>query len=156
MPNSGINKPVILYKRHIAKAITWRVFSFFTTFLLVLLIFQRQENATDIASGIAIGEFFFKMILYLVHERIWYHINFDFDIVSRVRHIAKSITWRIIGSFVTFGLALYLNKNNAGINMATMATKVVVAELFVKILVYYWHERIWYHIKYGVVHNKKD
>ncbi len=154
MPNSNINKPVILYKRHIAKAITWRVFSFVTTFLLVLIIFQKEENATDIASGIAIGEFFFKMVLYLVHERIWYHINFDFDIVSRVRHIAKSVTWRILGSFVTFGLALFLNKNHS--DMTTMATKVVIAELFVKILVYYWHERIWYRIKYGVVHNKKD
>ena len=155
MPTSNTNKPIILYKRHIAKAITWRVFSFITTFLLVLIIFHKEENATDIASGIAIGEFFFKLVLYLIHERIWYHINFDFDIVSRVRHLAKSVTWRILGSFVTFALALYLNKEHTGMSMTTMATKVVVAELFVKLLVYYWHERIWYHLKYGVVHNKK-
>ena len=153
MPENKINKPVILYKRHIAKAITWRVFSFITTFVLVLLIFHKEENATDIASGIAIGEFFFKLLLYLVHERIWYHINFDFDIVSRVRHLAKSVTWRIVGSFTTFGLALFLTKNHP--EMASMATKVVVAELFVKLLVYYWHERIWYHLKYGVMHKKQ-
>ena len=154
MPKSNINKPKILYKRHIAKAITWRVFSFFTTFLLVLMIYHKEENAADIASGIAIGEFFFKMILYLMHERIWYHINFDFDIVSRVRHLAKSVTWRILGSFVTFGLALFFNKNHP--EMMSMATKVVVGELFLKILVYYWHERIWYRIKFGVIHNKPD
>jgi uncharacterized membrane protein len=154
MPLNNIKKPVILYKRHIVKSITWRVFSFFTTYFLVLLIFHKEENAADIASGIAIGEFFFKMVLYLAHERIWYHINFDFDIVSRVRHIAKSITWRILGSFVTFALALFFNKNHP--EMTTMATKVVVAELFLKVIVYYWHERIWYHIKYGVIHQKPD
>lgn len=152
MNNNNSHKPIILYKRHIAKAITWRIFSFITTFVLVLLIFHKEENATDIASGMAIGEFFFKMILYLAHERIWYHINFDFDVVSRLRHLAKSVTWRILGSFTTFALALVLNKNHP--EMASMATRVVVAELFAKLIIYYWHERIWYHIKFGVVHKK--
>lgn len=59
-------------KRHIAKTITWRVIGTLDTMLLGWLI------SGDWKIGAAIGGFevFTKMILYFIHERIWYKFKF--------------------------------------------------------------------------------
>lgn len=59
-------------KRHIAKTITWRVIGTLDTMLLGWLI------SGDWRIGAAIGGFevFTKMILYFIHERIWYKFKF--------------------------------------------------------------------------------
>ena len=61
--------------RHIAKALTWRVIASFTTFLLALLFFRDDPQATEKATGIAITEAILKLVFYYVHERIWFKIN---------------------------------------------------------------------------------
>ncbi|SHJ99778.1 Predicted membrane protein [Reichenbachiella agariperforans] len=61
---------------------------------------------------------------------------------SRVRHIAKSITWRVIASATTFTLTLIFF-GKAEIAMASWLT---VAETTIKIAIYYVHERVWFKV----------
>jgi uncharacterized membrane protein len=65
------------------------------------------------------------------------------------RHIAKSITYRIVGTLTTIGLTVA-----AGLPIK-WAGMVGVAELLFKPFIYFLHERIWYNwIKYGLKKNK--
>lgn len=59
-------------KRHIAKAFTWRIIASLTTFTIGWLA------TGDITTGLSIGAFDFilKLVLYYVHERIWYRSKF--------------------------------------------------------------------------------
>ena len=84
-----------LAKRHIAKTITWRFIATSDTVLIVFLI------SGDLTSGLKIGgiEILSKMILYYLHERLWF--NKIKVINSRTRHLAKSFSWRLIGTLDT-------------------------------------------------------
>jgi uncharacterized membrane protein len=65
------------------------------------------------------------------------------------RHILKSITYRIIGTFTTILLTVL-----AGVPIK-WAGMVGVAELVLKPLIYFIHERIWYKwIKFGLKNKK--
>lgn len=57
---------------------------------------------------------------------------------SRIRHIAKTITWRIIASFTTFILA-YIFTQNISKSLWLMGIEMVL-----KLLLYYYHERAWF------------
>jgi uncharacterized membrane protein len=67
--------------------------------------------------------------------------------VSKLRHIAKTITWRIIASLATFALA-YLFFGDIG-----KATGLMSVEIVLKMVLYYFHERVWF--KYGNLGRKK-
>jgi len=58
----------VSYKRHLAKTITWRLVGTMDTIMLSWLI------TGDLSIGLAIGgvEVISKMILYFLHERVWY------------------------------------------------------------------------------------
>ena len=58
----------VSYKRHLAKTITWRIVGTIDTILLSWLI------TGNLTVGLTIGgiEVMSKMILYFVHERVWY------------------------------------------------------------------------------------
>jgi len=59
---------MVSYKRHIAKTVSWRIIGTLDTMILSGIITGSWEM------GLAIGgvEVFTKMILYFLHERIWY------------------------------------------------------------------------------------
>ena len=59
---------MVTEKRHIAKAITWRLIATSITFLLLFIF---TENAT-MASKITIFSIVIKTTLYYCHERLWY------------------------------------------------------------------------------------
>lgn len=64
------------------------------------------------------------------------------------RHIAKSITYRLLGTTTTVILSY-----SAGLTIQ-WASYIGIAELLIKPLIYFIHERIWYKwIKYGVKNN---
>jgi len=66
-------------------------------------------------------------------------------IVKKSRHLAKALSWRIIASFVTALIAYSFGLPPKAVGL------VFVADLIIKFVLYYVHERIWYkHIKYGV------
>ena len=57
---------------------------------------------------------------------------------SRIRHIAKTITWRIIASLTTFILA-YIFTQNISKSLWLMGIEMVL-----KLLLHYYHERAWF------------
>lgn len=65
--------------------------------------------------------------------------------VAKKRHLAKAITWRIIASITTAIIAFTFGLPPKAVGF------VFVADLIIKFVLYYAHERVWYkHIKYGV------
>ncbi|AUC78014.1 hypothetical protein CW736_00665 [Nonlabens sp. MB-3u-79] len=75
--------------------------------------------------------------------------------VSKKRHIAKTITWRVIASVTTFILAYVFFREDP--EAITKASGVAIAESFIKMLLYYFHERFWYKSDFGIKdRNLKD
>jgi len=65
--------------------------------------------------------------------------------VTKTRHLAKAITWRIIASITTAIIAYSFGLPPKAVGL------VFVADIIIKFVLYYIHERVWYkHIKYGV------
>jgi sulfate adenylyltransferase large subunit len=56
---------------------------------------------------------------------------------NHARSLAKTLSWRVMGSVVTFLVALLVTGNTA------VAGSIVIAEIVIKIAFYYFHERIW-------------
>lgn len=73
---------------------------------------------------------------------------------SRKRHIAKTITWRIIASATTFLLAIFFFKDDP--NAAQKATGIAIAESILKMIFYYYHERAWYNSNFGLPKREED
>ena len=127
-------------KRHIAKTITWRVVGTLDTILLGWLL------TGDISTGVSIGavEFATKMVLYFIHERIWFKVRVFREASSNVRHILKTITWRFIGTMDTMFLGWLISGS------AEIGLSIGGLELFTKMILYYLHERIWYKSLFGL------
>lgn len=134
------------YKRHIAKSITWRIVGTLDT--IIISWFITGNPLTGLKIGFS--EVITKMILYYFHERIWFNIkagvtkNGD----SRKRHIAKTVTWRIVGTLDTMVLAWIISGN------PLTGLKIGAIEVFTKMLLYYLHERVWYTSNYGLTERK--
>ena len=131
------------HKRHIAKAVTWRIVGTIDTMLLAWLI------SGDPMIGLKVGfaEVITKMALYYVHERIWFKVNLSKDgrvLESRKRHIAKTVTWRFVGTVDTMILAWFISGN------PLIGMQVGLAEVVTKMVLYYLHERVWYRSSYGL------
>ena len=68
--------------------------------------------------------------------------------VSRIRHLAKSITWRLLGTVDTIMLgSLITGDIKLGISIGSF-------EVITKMILYYFHERIWYRFNFGVETKK--
>ena len=59
------------------------------------------------------------------------------------RSLLKAVTWRITGSLDTFIISWLVTGH------AVMAATISAIEVFTKIFLYYGHERIWGHIRWG-------
>tara|TARA_B110000285_G_scaffold47143_1_gene53130 strand:+ start:648 stop:887 length:240 start_codon:yes stop_codon:yes gene_type:complete len=66
-----MNKSKVNIARHVLKTITWRIIGTIDTILIGWLV------SGDPMVGLTIGSFevFTKMILYFIHERVWYKVN---------------------------------------------------------------------------------
>ena len=139
----------VSYKRHIAKTITWRIIGTLDTIVLSWIITGNPLAGLKIG----IAEVTTKSVLYYLHERVWYKINLSKDGVlleSRKRHIAKTFTWRFIGTLDTITLAWFISGD------ASAALQIGFAEVITKMILYYLHERAWYKINFGLTDRKKD
>lgn len=139
-------------KRHIAKAITWRVIASVSTFVLTLIFFKEDPNATEKALHVALLESTLKLVLYYYHERVWF-IN-QSKLKDSVRHLIKTVTWRVIASVTTFCIAYFIFKEDEF--ALEKASGIAVVETFVKMLLYYVHERIWYRQDLGLAEREKN
>lgn len=64
------------------------------------------------------------------------------------RHLAKTITWRIIGTIDTMVLSWIITGD------AMMGLKIGGVEVITKMILYYFHERIWYRMNFGLSNRK--
>ncbi|MEH6704696.1 MAG: DUF2061 domain-containing protein [Galbibacter orientalis] len=124
-------------KRHIAKTITWRLVGTIDTILLSWLI------SGDPTTGLKIGfaEVVTKMILYYFHEKAWYNFKIE---NSNKRHIVKTVTWRFVGTMDTMLLAWIISGDSI------VGLQIGFTEVITKMLLYYFHERVWYRVNYGL------
>ncbi|MFT6054926.1 MAG: adenylylsulfate kinase [Roseivirga sp.] len=68
---------------------------------------------------------------------------------SKARHLAKTITWRIVGTIDTMLLAWLISGD------PMMGFKIGSAEVITKMVLYYLHERTWYRINFGLDRRKE-
>lgn len=66
---------------------------------------------------------------------------------DKIRHILKTITWRMVGTIDTIVLSWLLSGD------LTLGIKIGGVELITKMILYYTHERVWY--KYIRLGEKK-
>jgi len=64
--------------------------------------------------------------------------------ISKKRHIAKTLTWRVIGTIDTMLLGWLVSGD------PMIGIQVGALELFTKMILYYFHERAWYRSKFGI------
>lgn len=124
-------------KRHIAKTITWRFIGTIDTMILSWII----SGDPYVGLKIGIAEVATKMILYYVHERLWFKYNLP---NSNKRHLLKTLSWRFVGSLDTFLLAWLISGN------PITGMKIGIAEVLTKMVLYYLHERVWYLFNFGL------
>lgn len=131
------------YKRHLAKTVTWRTVGTLDT--IVLSWFITGNPLTGLKIGLS--EVVTKMVLYYLHERVWYRIGIR---ESRKRHIIKTISWRAIGTLDTIMLSWFITGN------PLTGLKIGLAEVITKMVLYYLHERVWYRINFGLTGRKMN
>ena len=64
--------------------------------------------------------------------------------VNKRRHIAKTITWRVVASTDTLIIAWFLTGS------WKLGGGIAIIEVITKMVLYYFHERIWYSSNWGV------
>ncbi|WP_209349291.1 DUF2061 domain-containing protein [Pontixanthobacter sp. CEM42] len=157
------NPPRIQAKRSVAKAISWRVIGTIDTLILSYLLItylgpvfgmeKDQGEALQAASYIAITEVVTKMVLYFLHERFWVWLAWGTSVVNGKRKetysrtTTKTATWRTIASLDTMLLAWFFTGNIA------TAVSIGGLEVITKLVLYFFHERIWSNIQFGIVHQ---
>jgi len=139
----------VSHKRHIAKAVTWRAVGTLDTIIISWIMTGNPFT------GLKIGfsETITKMLLYYAHERVWIRVNLDKNKElkeSRLRHIIKTITWRLIGTIDTILLSWLISGD------VFTGLKIGGAELATKPILYYLHERVWYKSSYGIGREIKN
>ena len=129
-------------KRHLFKTVTWRVIGSTDT-LLISWFFSG-----DLSVGLQIGaaEIITKMILYYVHERLWFRSKIQ---SPNKRHIIKTFSWRTLATVDTFILAWIISGN------PLIGLKIGISEVFTKMFLYFGHEKLWYRINFGLDKRNK-
>lgn len=131
------------YKRHIAKTVTWRLVGTLDTIIISGIVSGNPFT------GLKIGfsEVLTKMVLYFFHERLWFKIAIP---ESRKRHLFKTISWRMVGTVDTILISWFISGN------PLTGLKIGLVEIVTKMILYYFHERLWYKINFGLgIRNKK-
>lgn len=135
--------------RSILKGISWRIIATTDTILVVLLI-TCLYGECSLEDGFKIGfiEFFIKLAIYYVHDRIWAN-RLKGKEITKKSTIIKSISWRIVATTSTFIIAGAVLEDG----FDKIALMVALTELFTKFILFYFHERIWLKLPLGKVRN---
>tara|TARA_A100001011_G_scaffold352661_1_gene393609 strand:+ start:35370 stop:35786 length:417 start_codon:yes stop_codon:yes gene_type:complete len=125
-------------KRHLAKTISWRFVGTLDTLVLSWII------AGSLTLGLKIGffELITKMLLYYFHEKLWFNSKVK---ESNRRHLLKTFSWRFIATVDTIILAAIISGN------PFTGLKIGIAEVLTKMILYFFHEKLWYRINYGLI-----
>lgn len=137
--------------RSLVKGISWRITGTFDT--IVIASFVTHDFSTALKIGAV--EVFTKIALYYGHERVWQQIKWGKPVVnpqwqtekpakdSPLRSVIKGISWRITGTIDTMVISYFVTGN------PMTALKIGTVEIFTKLALYYFHERVWQKIKWG-------
>ena len=129
-------------KRHLIKTITWRVLASTDTLIIAWFL----TGSPKIGASLVSIEVITKMILYYLHERAWFHSKLgskNKEAKSQKRHLIKTVTWRVLASTDTLIIGWVLTgSSKIGASIATV-------EVLTKMILYYLHERAWFHSKLG-------
>lgn len=139
--------------RSILKGITWRLVASADTFVVAFLVtwVVNGEPSVEVGLKIAGVEFFLKLAIYYVHERIWQFAWKD-GVVTTRETLFKSISWRVTATLTTFIIALFVLDQGPGqASLAGVAGAIAAVEVVTKFLLYFLHERIWLMIPLGTV-----
>ena len=68
---------------------------------------------------------------------------------SQKRHIAKTVTWRIVGTTDTIILSWIISGNPLS------GLKIGFSEIITKMVLYYFHEIVWYKMDFGLENRKE-
>ena len=157
------NPPEIRHSRSIAKALSWRVVGTLDTLLLSFVILSllgsffglEDASAADrakTAASIALTEIATKMTLYFLHERLWTRLHWDRTIDEdghhrdgRRRSATKTATWRVVASADTMLLGYIFTGSPA------TAISIGGFEVITKLVLYFFHERFWARIHWGII-----
>ena len=64
-------------------------------------------------------------------------------IESNIRSIAKTVSWRITGSFSTFLISYFI------LGSFLIAGSIAVVQITANTILYYLHERVWNRVQWG-------
>ena len=160
--------PEIKVWRSFAKTISWRVIGTIDTFILSYVIItylghyfgmgseSEGSAVAEAATYIALTEVITKMFFFFTHERLWTRIKWGITIEdekrneSYARTTTKTATWRVLASLDTMVLAWFFTGNIA------TAISIGGMEVFTKLILYFFHERIWEKLPFGIVLTESE
>lgn len=81
----------------------------------------------------------------ILNQKIENKTSFDVDKVSEkpMRSVVKSISWRMVGTLDTVLISWLVT------GALTIAFSIGAIELITKMILYFFHERVWNSIKWG-------
>ncbi len=134
--------------RSLLKGISWRFIATTDTILVVLLI-TCLYGKCSIEAALKIGaiEFLIKLLVYYLHERVWERYRRG-RVITKLRTILKTISWRVIATSMTFIISGAILDS-----FDEVALFIALTELFTKLVLYYFHERLWLRLPLGRIRN---
>ena len=162
------NPPEIRPWRSMAKAVSWRVVGTIDTLILSFILITylgplvgmdpaaSNAEVLETASYIAITEVATKLVIFYLHERFWARLGWGVKVEdgkrkeTHARTATKTTTWRVLASLDTMILAYIFTGN--------IATAISIGgfEVITKLFLYYFHERIWSRLPFGIVHSQQQ
>ncbi|MCE2961716.1 MAG: DUF2061 domain-containing protein [Chitinophagales bacterium] len=122
--------------RSFLKGISWRIVGTIDTMIISYFYTRNPLSALQIG----MTEVLTKIVLYYVHERIYFK-TFGDKVGQRKISLVKGVTWRFVGSIDTILISwIYTGDPLIGL-------KIGATEFLTKVVLYYIHERIWNKIK---------
>ncbi len=135
--------------RSLLKGVSWRILATTTTVGIAFLLTGDWRSALSIGAL----EFFAKILLYYVHDRVWQLVprggvrqlvgrevssaSDDEYRESHARSVLKSLSWRVCASSTTVIIALLW------LGDSQVAFAIGGVEFVAKFVVFYVHERAW-------------
>ncbi|GBG24493.1 Hypothetical Protein FCC1311_007112 [Hondaea fermentalgiana] len=118
------------------KGVTFRVLATLTTVIVSYVVTGAMTTALKIGPL----DFVLKLAVFYAHERIW--LQPRLQAVPR-RSLAKMWSWKAIALSMTVGTTIAVT------GRADLALKLGPLDFFLKLFLFYAHERIWDAIPYG-------
>lgn len=126
--------------RSFVKGISWRIVGTIDT--MIISYFYTRDPLSALQIGMT--EVLTKIVLYYVHERIYFK-TFGDKVGQRKISLVKGVTWRFVGSIDTILISWIYTGD------PMMGLKIGATEFLTKVVLYYLHERVWNKIKIGTI-----